>query len=892
MRKALGAAVLILALATSGTALGATLKEVRLRPGPRASELILVLDRPVLSRVQRSGEAVVLCLPDTGLGAGAATGGLADERVQAVSVEQAPGGELAVRVRPKAGLRLGYVHLREAATITVRLFQDAPAAPPGAPEQAAQTAKAASPGPKAKKPSKAQAKVQAKKPAPQQKAVSQAAPAPRETASSSKPEPPKPQQPKPKEPPPLLAARPEEAAEPAAQAKEELAELPGDGPDIGGLLPGTRPRRDELARRLTTTRESQAAYEAASLKLKAKDYQEALGLFRKLETDFPGTLQASRSAFRAADCLYGLATASGKGAEGAEGAIQAYLAAVSKWPLQDEVGRAYLQIGRLYQMGGYEYEALGYLGLAIKHQPDSVYALLAYLSRGDLYFKKGKYREAAAEYTEVGRRFPNSAQVREANFKLVRSLFALRDFEGVERAYGEMRQRWPETFATDPELLRYIGETYFQQGDYTRCRQFLFYVLNIYPDSGTNHLLLAKIGDSFMAEGRPLEAAKIYKLVVSTYPGTEGAHLAQMRLAENDVAEGKRLIDGLASGDNRLGELKLYEELAASGGTTAQKAKVRIGLWHYWRRDYLKAAEVLQQLLTRESLPEDLAKTCRYAIAESLFRQVRTYYQQGRYKDAVKLHGAWGEWFEGGERAELYYYLGECFRRSHLAQEAAELFLKAQGRPWREDRRQETLYGLGLARLEMGDYLAAARNLREAAEAFPDHPWRSAALRALGRAYYLGGKHDQAVMALEEGLRHSTEMSAKARDCQLLGLALMELKDYQRAAAAFQEAISAGKTAGSDARQQAAASLELGNALYNLQRWDEAIRAYRYVAQLAPGSPEAQQALYKTGKSYLAVGRRQEAAEAFRAGAEGESGIWKKASAQMLGGINLGAQAP
>jgi len=673
---------------------------------------------------------------------------------------------------------------------------------------------------------------------------------------------------------------------PAEAPKLEMVELPESGPDIGGLLPGTQSHRDDLLRRLSSSRDSDAAYAAAVRRFLSRDYAEALKLFRSVEADYPGSVAAARSAYRAADCLYGLAGDNKN--KPSEDAVQAYLRAVNKWPLKDEVGRAYLQIGRLYVYGNYDYEALGYLGLAIKNQPDGVYALNAYISRGDLYFKRGQYPEAQAEYQQVGRLFPNSAKVREANYKLIRALFAQRDFAGVESAFQQMRQRWPETFAADPQLLRYIGETYFQQGDYGRSREFLFYVLNIFPDAATNHLVLCKVGDCYLAEGKQSEAAKLYRLVITTFPDTDGARLARLRLAESGVAEGHALVDGLASGDARLGDIKLYEELAAGKGPMAQRAKVRIGLWHYWRRDYLKAAEQLRQVMTKETLPPDLSDTCRYAVAESLYRQAKVYYSQGRFSDAVKLYGYWGKWFEGGQRAEAFYYLAESFRRVHLPEDALKLFVKAQPGPWREDRRMETLYGLGLVRLETGDYALAAKTLKEAVDTYPDHPWRSAALSALGKAHYLSGRYEDAGVALEAALRYRAEPPTRARDFYMLGLALVSLKDYARAASAFQESLASSAVSSSDTGLRGVASLELGNALYQQQRWEEAARAYAQAARFSPRGPEAQQALYKAGKCYLAMGRRKEAAQVLSQGAAGDSGVWKKASAQMLDQLQSG----
>jgi TolA-binding protein len=888
MRKALGAVALIVALGdtqlASGAALGAaTLNEVRLKPGPDATELVLVVEGPCPYKVERDGVAdLKVRLPAAKAAPGLSTQGLADGRVE-VAVEEGA-KELLVRVRAKRR-PLGYVQLPTPAGLSLLLFGDAPGLE--LPKEVPKPAPQASPKAKGEKFRAGQRQPLRLPNAPGPKLAepkSQAA----EPAEPSRPAPAPPAAPEKHlkdEPLALLA----DSGGDAPQGLE-MAELPETGPELGGLLPGSKPpEEDKLLRQLLRSRESEAAYAEAAGQLEAGDYELAQGHFSKIEATYPRTVAGARASFRIADCLYGPAT----GEESREAATRAYLEAVSKSPLRDEVGRAYLQIGRLYQLGGYDYEAVSYLGLVIKQQPDSPYALRAYLLRGDLYFKAGKYKEAVNEYAQVGRLFPNSLRVREANFKLVRCLFARKDFEGVERAYREMRQRWPETFAADPGLLRYIGETYFQQGDYARCREFLFYVLNIYPEATANHLIMGRIADAYLAEGNHREAAKLYRLLMTTFPGSEGAQMARMRLAEDDLAEGKALVDGLASGEKKLGELALYQEITAGEGRAAQRAKVRIGLWYYWRRDYLKAAEVLRGRLREDKgLEGELARDCRYALSEALYRQLRVYFDQGRFAEMVKLQLGWGEFVEG-ERAETFYYLGEGFRRAHLAADAARCFLKAQSLPWREDKRQETLFGLGLARLETGEYGQAAQSLRQLVEAYPDYPGRFEALRALGKASYLSGSYKAAVSALEEALQLRREPETRAGDFYLLGLVLLGLKDAERAAAAFEESLAACASYGCDKLLEAEASLELGNALYALERWEEAGRAYGRVATLAPGGPEAQQALYKAGKCYVALGRREEAVSAFGQGAAaGQDGIWKKASAQMLEGLEMGTNVP
>ncbi len=908
MHKALGAAGLTLALficqPISGAALqAAVLTGVRLTGGPQATEVSLALDGRCAYSVGREGAgALEVRLPGAQAAPGLSTAGLSDERVKGVKVEASAGG-LVVHIR-SALTPVGYVHTRSGAGVTLRLFADAPgreqtkpkendkpeaqkAAKGTPPEAAARVEATKVPKAPAEKPAAKAAKggvrtAEAVKPPAAPPAAEKPAPSPLDVPAAAAPA--GPAKAADSAPAPLLP--PQEAVGTAAR---ELAELPEAGPELGGLLPGTRPaREDEFLGRLLRTKESEGAYTEALRGLNGRDFSGALERFQAIQAKYARTAAAARAAYRVADCLFALAGST----EAREKARRAYLEAVSKQPLQAEVGRAYLQVGRLYQQGGYDYEALAYYGLTIKQQGDSPYALYAYLHRGDLYYKRGAFRQAQDEYVQVGRRYPNSARVREANFRLVRTLFAQGDYLGVERAYQEMRQRWPETFAADPQLLRYIGETYFQQGQYNQAREFLFYVLNIYPDASSNHLLLCRIADCFLAEGKQREADKLYRLLVSTFPRADGALLARLRQAEGGLAEGRALVDGLASGERRLGDLKLYEELAAGTGPMAQRARVRIGLWHYWRRDYVKAAAVLQHLLVQEkNLAADLARDARYATAEALYRQLRSYYEHARYGEGVKLHATWGKWFEG-DRAETFFYLAECYRCSHLAQDAVRLYLKAQDLSWREDRRPENLYGLGQARLQTGDYAGAAQAFRQLTEVYPGYAGRPEAVRALGRASYLAGRYEAAVSALEEALRFEREPAKRTEDGYRLGLALLGLKDWPRAAAAFQEALSACASAACASSFQADVNLELGNALYAQERWDEAAAAYGRAARLAPGKAASQQALYKAGRCYVAMGRPKEARTAFGEGAAGDKGVWTKASRQMLDGLDMGGLVP
>jgi TolA-binding protein len=903
MRKVLSAAALLIVLGTVqlvwvAAPEASVLKGVRLKPGAQASELVLAIDGGAAYSVEREGAATLkVRLPGAEAASGVSGAGLSDERVVSVAVESSGGG-LVVRLRGKVK-RLGYLHFRSGGAISVRVFADAPGLEAPESPKAVNPAKEQAKREAASKAAKAEAKRKDKKATARAKAKETKEPA--EPSSQSKqPEQAKrqaaaaPQKALPQAAPTPQGAPPQAAGagpfaplltlrEAKAPTKQELPEMPESTPSLGGVLPSAKGQTDELMARLLRSRDSEAAYAGAVARLRARDWTGALSQFRGIQTSYPGTLAAARSAFRIADCLY--ATAARR--DHYEAASKAYLEAVNKWPLKEESPRAYLQIGRLYQLGGYDYEALGYYGLTVKQQPDGAYALYAYLHRGDIYFARGDYRQAQTEYCEVGRRFPNSARVREANFKLVRTLFAQHDFAGVDQAYRQMRARWPETFATDPDLLRYIGETYFQQGDYAHCREFLFYVLNIYPDSATNHLILCRIGDSFLLAGKQREAEKIYRLLTSTFPGTEGAQVARMRLAEGGLAEGRALIDGLASGERRLGDSKVYEEIAGGTNETAQRARMRLALWSYWRRDYLKAAQALTQLLQDKGLSREVAADCRYGVSEALYRQLKSYFDQGRYSEAARLQGTWGAWMEG-ERAETFYYLGESLRRLHLAQDAARALTKAQGMPWREDRRQETLHALGLARLETGEYAEAVRVLRQLSEAYPGYPWRPEVLRSLGKAQYLSGRYQEAVASLEEALRLKQGTTTRAEDCYSLGLALMGLKDYARAAAAFQEALSAGAAYGGQRPSQAEASLQLGNALYALQRWEGAAAAFNQVVRAAPGTTEAQQAAYKAGRCYVALGRPKDASASFGRGAAGNDGIWRKASTQMLDGMDIG----
>ncbi len=165
------------------------------------------------------------------------------------------------------------------------------------------------------------------------------------------------------------------------------------------------------------------------------------------------------------------------------------------------------------------------------------------------------------------------------------------------------------------------------------------------------------------------------------------------------------------------------------------------------------------------------------------------------------------------------------------------------------------LYYRAWALYRRGDFAAARDQLSALLERFPAHALRQESLYLAGWCLFSLSDHRRALPLFKEV---SETVGPRAQRATLLyGKSLAALGRLEEALAVFQGLGRSQGDLADDGRFEAAA------ALATLGRIDAAAAAYRDMATAFPGSPLAEEALYRRGTLYREAGRNADAAAAF-----------------------------
>jgi len=211
---------------------------------------------------------------------------------------------------------------------------------------------------------------------------------------------------------------------------------------------------------------------------------------------------------------------------------------------------------------------------------------------------------------------------------------------------------------------------------------------------------------------------------------------------------------------------------------------------------------------------------------------------------------------------QIYHKLGEYERASPLLEEALQVRRQSQG-PAHDDV-AESLYQLGLLRLNRGDYAGAERDLRDVLAARSNsHPLSPVTKNYLALALLRRGKNDEAEALFREALtalRVRPESPELAEGLTGLGFVRFAKGSSAEAEALFREALEIRRrTLGSDHRAVAETLNNLGSVLSRQGRdkeaeplQQEAINIFRKV--YGDQHPKLATALNNLGLAYMGSG--------------------------------------
>jgi len=336
-----------------------------------------------------------------------------------------------------------------------------------------------------------------------------------------------------------------------------------------------------------------------------------------------------------------------------------------------------------------------------------------------LYIDKDKTGLAISSLEQLISRYPNNPFVSEAKLELGKALFEANRFPEALKHFAGLIKSSPRIIYESPDLMVYLGNTYYQMGDLSRARNILLRAVNYFPGIPTSNIVLTRIGDIFREEKQPEKAQKIYEHVVKNFPGTDGYIVSSVRMAEylKRRVEKENLYQMIISDFpdhplTHLAYMKLANLLSQEG-------------------EYEKGINIIHTFLAK--YPGTLKKEAVYVMQDAY---------GSLFKKLMKADDSAGvlTWYEKDKSIinrinspEIYDIVGTAYLNGHLFEEAATLLHKSY-QLYDKDKRPPTLaFNMGVSAMEAGHPDRALKALKTYMRNHPKHDHAADALCRIGR---------------------------------------------------------------------------------------------------------------------------------------------------------------
>ncbi len=447
-------------------------------------------------------------------------------------------------------------------------------------------------------------------------------------------------------------------------------------------------------------------------------------------------------------------------------------------------------------------DALQLLQEFLAAYPSSTLRPQVHASVGDYYFTRGKYSEAYAAYTAFDISTLTGDEFDDALYRRSYSALMLAQVSTAQAGFGTLASR-PGRYRTAARF--YMGYIAYAEGDYTEAMRYL-------PDTTSDP---------------ELGPAALY-------------YIAQIDFMQGRYREAAQRAEAALKTD-------AMPQFAPEANRIAGESWFNLG-------DESRAIPYLRRYLaTTASAPKPSAS---YILGVAEFRL-------GEYDRAISALGHASEVPDAmGQSANLF--LGQAYVEKGNTDAALMAFEKAYRMNYDREVAETALYNYAVAksqggRVPFGNSVALFESFLSQ---YPQSRYAPEVQDYIVTGYLTDNNYEGALRAIEAMRRPSAEaLDAKQRALFALGTRDYAAGRYTAALSRFQGAASTGSDKGI-ARQSL---LWQGNTLYELERYDQAIKAFNSFLRQTPASdPNAVIARYDLGYAEFAEGNYDAALTQFR----------------------------
>lgn len=456
----------------------------------------------------------------------------------------------------------------------------------------------------------------------------------------------------------------------------------------------------------------------------------------------------------------------------------------------------------------------------------SPYVASSYYSLAWCLFQEHLFSEAVEYFKVVERRFPREPFASDASFKIVESLYNMKDYEGVRGKVKDILEDFSKESDKIPYLYFYLAEANYYSDDFSEAVKEYSKVLVNTEDSRMQSLSRLSMGWSYLKLKQYLRAGNVF---------------SQIREAGLEKGSRDTLLLGRAILFFETQKFKEAEELYSELINLASDPLVLIQAYTgkadslYNLADYKKAIEVYREAQSKLS---EIGKDDRSHRGNS-----NAWSTPQEIIDKIHSGLAWAFLKEGEFKAAI-----DEFQK--IAKHTGDKIVK-----------NSVLCQIGDAYQDSGDYEKAIQTYDAILKDYPDTLYSDYVQYQLGLTLIKSGKYDGAIMALRNIKINFPNSKLLDEAIYAIGLAYFQKEDYKSSLEIFKNFQEEFKNSSINPQ----ALYLLGTSLYNLGKYNEAIEVFKNITRLYNHDTELiQKAEYEIADCYYQMGNEREAMIKFK----------------------------
>jgi tetratricopeptide (TPR) repeat protein len=553
--------------------------------------------------------------------------------------------------------------------------------------------------------------------------------------------------------------------------------------------------------------------------------------------------------------------------------IANYVQAITADPAAEQAPWAYFRCALAYEALGEYKKSAEHFALVLAKYPKHPATALCLIALGRKHQQEKSYVEAIKSFRSA-LDFPlEKSQRAMVQCYLGETLFMVGEHPQAIVMLQKSIEEDPTIYLHEPQILKYLGESFFIEKQYDKSSETIFWYLNLNPKAENRDLVLARIAEIFTLQDDKTMANKLYAYIQNTYPDSEGDVIAKIRRAEY-----------LESKDRITQEeaLAIYRELLQKPlpAPLSRLVHFKFALRQFERGDFEQCLKIIDGCL--QDIPnkisfDDLLNLRSKAVLE----WAKQAFGNQDYARAVQLYERNTRIFAAANSPDLDHMIAESYGRLKLYGTAIGLYQQILNK--KGIKTDEELL------LKLADYSCQAGDLDRATEFCvlvqapalqPDK------LITMARIYF-ARRHYAKVIDSLNALPEKDKNSQNSDWQAIYGESLLQLGEFEKAIPWLDKALERIKGDSSQVEERVRLCVSTSTCYSNLNNYEKAIAVLEEAASLTESEDTRNRLIYDSVKLYLALGQTEKASQKLTKLLESSRTFWQLAARQQLDYIQL-----